>query len=172
MNAKELIEELQKLPKDYEICVHDSYGAFQDFNFITRGHTVERRHNDEGKSKKFYVLETHYDCGGYLWNENPIKESKPEPIYEHQREIAEILDAIGGKHYRFNSNTKLSDWEPTISGGNEQDKLDMKNLNREYWKKLTELMSKNKAQISYYDIKDMTLLKAAYYLNKINNLKA
>lgn len=74
MNAKDLIKELQNLPEDYEICVYDSYGAFQEFNFITIGHTIERRYNDEGKSKKFYVLETNYDHGGYRWNENPVKE--------------------------------------------------------------------------------------------------
>lgn len=169
MNTKELIEELQKLPKDYELCVRDSYGAFQDFNFITKGHTIERRYNDAGETKRFYVLETHYDHEGYRWNENPVKEIKLEPVYEYQEEIDDILGVIGGKHYRFNSETKLNQWEPSISGGSGQDKIDMKNLNDDYWWKLCTLFCYH---ITLDKLKTTTLLGAAAELYKINNSKA
>lgn len=169
MNAKELIKELQNLPEDYEICVYDSYGAFYDFNFISKGHTIERRFNDEGESRKFYVLETHFNDEGYRWNENPIKEAKQEPTYEHQKEIDEILEVIGGQGYWFNSNTELSDWEPTISGGNEQDRLDMKNLNDQYWWKLVTLFCYD---VPKEKLKSMSLLGAAEELYKINNPNA
>ena len=136
MKKKDLLKLLEDIPDDATICVPDSYGAFSYYNHFS-GDFVKTKVLINGEPSWYYVLDTDRDEDGFsefrdnLGSCEIVRPTLPEKA---TKLLSELFP--NSKHYYHTADTKLSMWEPKITGGNEQDKLEIKQASDAYWRKL------------------------------------